>query len=560
MNRRNSLFIILFALLVFTTQSSVANNLSQKYQQGRFITYEMFGAKLDGIHDDYEAIYKCHQYANEYQIDVMQRNGTIYIAGAHTIPIEIKTNTDIQGCSLIIDDTFINHSVYEIKEDEENELKPVECPINKEQFKMGSLCLPCLQDYRHAFFVINGSRTLGVRPTEQPLNYRNKECFTIMSDGILADGNLYCDYTEDYIDLKVKSTTTPSITVKLPVIEFRIKEVETTYTKIIMCKRNNTVIHLPRDIVYTDYPSNEESYSVENILSVRECYGVNIVGGNCENKGRLPNEKLQRTCYVVAIGLCSDIMIDNVTLYRGWGAMSTEFIKTISVKNSCLNRFDNHFGISNVTIDNCTFIGSNDCINVGYGNGDVVVNNIKWIYGKTSSVGYTSLLRLREDLRQCYRGRISIQNASIYSTKSDVNIDLINIYDESNVGNTTYIKEDNSIQSINLENIYIDKTVRSVRLLRTGFSDTSTPLIINSLYYRNVSHDGYTEFVRSVNNSKGDNDLLSIHSVALKDCYLPGLVDGYMSKAITVKRVVERDNVISHDFVFDKYCQRDNDK
>ena len=75
----------------------------------RYVTYEQFGAKGDGVTDDFIAIYNAHVYANENHLPVKAREGANYylhyseIDGVvHTIPI--KTSTDWTGADFTIDD------------------------------------------------------------------------------------------------------------------------------------------------------------------------------------------------------------------------------------------------------------------------------------------------------------------------------------------------------------------------------------------------------------------------------------------------------------------------
>ena len=524
-NYRLLYFILLLGLLhcsiVFSRPAVQINS------DATWVSYTMFGAKLDGKTDDYNAIKKCHEYANINNLAVVQQAGTIFISGNHKNSIKVRTNTDLHGCTMIIDDSFMNHPVYEFVEDPDNEFVDISSDgiKSKDQYVIGCHVLPSLKDYKHSFFVVEGSRILGTRQTPQLLNYKNRESFTILSDGVLSDGPLYCDYSSDDIKLKVKSTTTRAITVRLPKLKFKIKKARTSYNKCFVCSRNNVRLELPRELEYTDYPTDEETSSAMCLVSFRECCGVKVYGGDCENKGRLPDEKLQRACYVLGFSLCSDITVENVKIYRGWGGMNSEFIKTITVRDSYLNRFDNHFGISNIFIENCTFVGSNDCINVGYGNGQATIRDIRWILARTSSYESYTLLNMRKDIRLSYKGDVYIENADIVATEGGKSFTLIRMTDNYKGDNNSYIECDNIVNSIFLKNLKVDKTIRDVRLLSADFSESSKVQRVNHLTFDNIRFENEIKPFYIKNNRNEMPKMLYFDNVTIKDCFFPKMKD-----------------------------------
>ena len=91
-----------------------------------FVTYEMFGAKGDGVTDDMEAIRAAHIYANENKIDVKTDPFATYYIGPAPMNVPIKTNVDFSSTKFIIDDTEVKledrtASIFKI----ESEHKPI---------------------------------------------------------------------------------------------------------------------------------------------------------------------------------------------------------------------------------------------------------------------------------------------------------------------------------------------------------------------------------------------------------------------------------------------------
>lgn len=79
------------------------------------LTYSLFGAKGDGVSNDYEAVKAAHEWANRHYTDTLDAGepdmitvygdpGYKYYLSFVTVPIDIVTNVDWQGCTFILDD------------------------------------------------------------------------------------------------------------------------------------------------------------------------------------------------------------------------------------------------------------------------------------------------------------------------------------------------------------------------------------------------------------------------------------------------------------------------
>ena len=86
----------------------------------KFITYEKYGAKGDGITDDMPAIVAAHAAANEKGLPVKAKDGKTYYIGTAPLTAEIRTDTDFGKASFIIDDAGVenaNKSVFIVRAD-----------------------------------------------------------------------------------------------------------------------------------------------------------------------------------------------------------------------------------------------------------------------------------------------------------------------------------------------------------------------------------------------------------------------------------------------------------
>ena len=86
----------------------------------KFVTYEEFGARGDGVAEDFAAIKKAHDYANEKGLTVKATLGKTYYISNTRIDGEvqtaiIKTNVVWSGANFIIDDSpFSTHNDYDV--------------------------------------------------------------------------------------------------------------------------------------------------------------------------------------------------------------------------------------------------------------------------------------------------------------------------------------------------------------------------------------------------------------------------------------------------------------
>ena len=82
--------------------------------ENKNVFYEDFGAKGDGVTDDFLAFKAAHEYANKNHLPVKAREGAIYylhntIVDGVVSYIEVQTDVDWTGAEIIIDDSDIDY-------------------------------------------------------------------------------------------------------------------------------------------------------------------------------------------------------------------------------------------------------------------------------------------------------------------------------------------------------------------------------------------------------------------------------------------------------------------
>ena len=90
---KKTALILAFSAIVFSIHA-----------KPRFITYEKYGAKGDGVTDDMPAIVAAHAAANKMGLPVRAKAGKTYFIGKAPLTAEIRTDTDFGKASFIIDD------------------------------------------------------------------------------------------------------------------------------------------------------------------------------------------------------------------------------------------------------------------------------------------------------------------------------------------------------------------------------------------------------------------------------------------------------------------------
>ena len=80
---KKTALIIAFSAIVFSIHA-----------KPRFITYEKYGAKGDGVTDDMPAIVAAHAAANKMGLPVRAKAGKTYFIGKAPLTAEIRTDTD----------------------------------------------------------------------------------------------------------------------------------------------------------------------------------------------------------------------------------------------------------------------------------------------------------------------------------------------------------------------------------------------------------------------------------------------------------------------------------
>jgi len=372
-----------------------------------YVYYSDFGAAGDGVTDDFEAIVAAHDYANEHNLPVAADEGATYYIGEASGTAIIRTNTTWTGATFIVDDTS---------------LIPWQSSIN-------TLFLVDGDEYVSGFDIDSlekGQKHLGFAPGEDLLvtvendnvmMYKRK--FQHANDGIPmsdtfivdAEGNILSDIVWDFDTItscKAKRIGDPLV-IDGGTFLFKVNrhDSESYFARNIKIIRSNTTVqNLTMKII--DEVDASSPYS--GFITIIETAHITLKNVTLD---AYKTTKTQIGTYALQINYSADVTLDNVVqgndiLDQGrWGIMNTNFCKDFVVKNSRLNRYDSHMGVTNCTIENST-IGANGVNLVGHGT----------FILKDSTVYNDCLIILRADYGATWDGDIYIENVDWYHSSS----------------------------------------------------------------------------------------------------------------------------------------------
>ncbi len=434
----------------------------------KYLTYEQFGAKGDGVTDDFPAIIATHAAANEKGLPVKAAGGKTYYIGNTPGTAVIRTDVDFGTARFIIDDSRVS---LEDREDYifrvESALEPFPIDgiesLKRDQTGIGqSLPGRCLVE------VVNDHHKVYIRlGANQNGGVSQKEYFIADADGNIDPASaLIWDYDEITgmtarpIDEKLLTINGGTFTT----IANQAPSKYTYYGRGITVERSNVRIE-----GLSHYIEGELDHGApyDGFLDLHKA--ADIVVSGCLFTAHKTYRTIGSAGVPVSMGTydisahgcvgvkwenCSQTTDINDTRY--WGIFVSNFCKNLALDHCVFSRFDAHQGVRNVTLTGCEF-GHTGVNVVGYGT----------LLLDGCIVHRKSLVALREDYGSSWEGELIVRNCKLIVPEGAKNVSILRGSNagKHDFGYTCYLPE-----RIEIENLVIDDS-------RVSSKDYQGPLV-----------------------------------------------------------------------------------
>ncbi len=449
----------------------------------RNIYYSQFGAKGDGVTEDFFAIKDCHDYANQWghtvNSDGPDKSYYIgnYLGSKSTITSAIiKTNTNWHGCTFIFDDKEVpansgcyNSPIFHVQPDKKAEkyssLKVPFSSISKGATNVGGWapgkdCLILIENVNKRHFIRYGNNA--------DSGQTQQEIILVHADGTIDPSTpLHWDF-EKITNITVYDVSDTPIVIsggegnQRATVRTKFNNAPSRYTyfwRNILIERSNVVLDNINHVIEGEIPETEGGTGApyKGFVRVNNCHNVLVqdlmihklrgyhletdpsnsmgsyeMGSSCSNNLTWKNVT-QNVFYDADGGVSSQ------------GLMGTGYCKNMTLEDCIIHSFDAHQGIYNVTLKNSIF----EHINF-IGDGDITLEDVTiYIDPKKYSIN------LRSDYGSWWRGDIYMKNFTLKydpaKTTTAKNISLINAeWINHYFGYTCYLPQNIYMENVNV--------------------------------------------------------------------------------------------------------------
>ena len=390
-------FLLLATLLLACTEKE------------KYVYYNDFGAVGDGVTDDFDAIIRAHEAANEAGLLVRANAGSTYYIGGANKSATIKTDTDWGDAKFILDDRKVENrtsQIFSIPPSLAAEQITTVKKLTKNQEKLDAT----LQ--HNSFILVTDNTTMRFR--REGLNQNNGQQQT---DVFVVDKNGNVDMKAPIIwdyDNITSITAFPiddkTLTIKggrFTTIANQAESKYNYYSRGLGIMRSNVVI----DGVYHEVTGELDHGAPYNaFLGISNCTDVTVQ--NCLLSGHTfyttignANAPVQMGTYDIYVNRSTNVsflnckQINDIHSETTWGIFASNYSKNLLFDGVEFSRFDAHMGVANATVKNSVL--GRQGINI-IGCGTFLVENTK--------VCSSNFINLRDDYGSTWEGEVIVRN------------------------------------------------------------------------------------------------------------------------------------------------------
>lgn len=392
------------------------------------VDYRMFGAALDGVTDDTDAVIACHNYANLMKLKVKQGPGYAMVRpDSDGKQIVINTDCEYFGGFEFITDS-VNGRGFVVRSPND-EINLSQSDVNPSEFIESRMKIPSLADYaNHSCFIVGLTNDYDLnRKRDNGPAYQLKRQPIIIGDNGTLDAPLWSTFSSGMSMIRLQSIFIPTITISgLTLRTFGSISKASPFG----AQRNNVVI---KNFHYID-GSTTQKIPIQSLISIEFCSNVTIDGVSSAglSKGIIDYN------YTINTWVSSNIRISNITSFDGWAQVDGNYCRNVMIENSTIDRVGSHYRGYDYTFKNLNSRRGR-CIAVS-GGGLLSVENIK-IYidsSVTADEQYTAV-SLRGDYGAEWVGQISIKDVvmdftNFYSSSAEIYASILSCFIDSTVG------------------------------------------------------------------------------------------------------------------------------
>ena len=420
------------------------------------VYYSQFGAKGDGVADDYEAIKAAHEYANSNGYKVCADEGKTYRIGIVTDPIIVKTETDWCGATIVFDDSVIRWDnplrsgwIFRVRSSQPDNDVEITVPegysLSKGQTNIGmTFDKPCMLK------IFNDNEKIYLRYGPNQNNGVPVHEMIIVDEQGNVDPSTPVQYDYPAVTSIVRYSIddTPLCIGNGTLVTFAPNPREQDpdyennycyYYRGVLIERSNTTFHNINYVVENedltipidrngdgviDIYHEDKSYGVpyHGTLNFQNCYNVAFTDSTVEGhqaysfwQGEKLNIRNEMGSYAINATYCIGLSFTNVTQYENHetgetitnrqmyhGIMGSNFCRNFTVDNCYFDRFDSHQGLYNATLTNSTF-GFGILV---IGGGTLYIENVK-------RIALGEFVHLRTDYNSVFDGDVIIKNCEM---------------------------------------------------------------------------------------------------------------------------------------------------